>query len=79
MPGKTGFELVDWVRRESHCRWLPVIVLTSSDEPRDIQKAYELGANAYVTKNGSISELSALLKDLYEFWKQTAELPSQHV
>jgi CheY-like chemotaxis protein len=75
MPGKSGFEVLNWLRRESRCRSMPLIILSSSPEPRDIARAYEFGANAYLVKSSDMDHFSAILKDLYEFWKQTAELP----
>src|SRR4051794_4315061 len=43
MPRKNGFELLEWVRSRSEYSTLPVIMLSSSDVPRDVKRAYELG------------------------------------
>src|SRR5438105_4362843 len=43
MPGMDGFEVLQWIRRQPGLSGLRVVVLTSSDEPRDVKRAYELG------------------------------------
>jgi CheY-like chemotaxis protein len=50
MPFVDGFEVLAWARAQSGLKQLPVVVLTSSAEDRDRQKAAELGANAYFVK-----------------------------
>src|SRR5687767_2556057 len=49
MPRVNGLELLDWIRRHSAFPHLPVVVLTSSDEFKDINSAYTLGANSFLT------------------------------
>src|SRR3954464_7218868 len=44
MPGKDGFEVLQWLREQSNLKPAPVVVLTSSEQPSDIEKAKELGA-----------------------------------
>ena len=47
MPRKTGFEVLEWVKGNSKpLRRIPVVIVSSSDNPSDINRAYELGANA---------------------------------
>ena len=50
MPRKNGFEVLQWVRTQPVLQRIPVIMLSSSQEPEDIQRAYELGANSFITK-----------------------------
>src|SRR5687768_8317925 len=50
MPFKTGFEVLEWLRRDPALRTVPVIILTSSTQDTDVHKAYTLGANAYLVK-----------------------------
>lgn len=75
MPRKTGFEALQWVRQQKNLKSLPVMMLSSSGEQKDIDKAYELGANAYLVKRGQIDELSYVLKQACNFWKQGVSLP----
>src|SRR4051794_32191376 len=47
MPRVDGFEVLKWIRQESACRSLIVVVLTSSDEISDVNEAYARGANSF--------------------------------
>jgi CheY-like chemotaxis protein len=76
MPRRSGFEVLAWVRCQPGLRRLPVVVLTSSRDPTDIGKAYDLGVNAYVVKPGHADELAQLARTLSEFWLRFSEWPS---
>lgn len=67
MPKVNGFELLLFIKR-SQLIVVPTIVLTTSSDPDDINKAYQLGANAFHTKPNSMDELLVMLKRIYEYW-----------
>src|SRR5687768_5713760 len=48
MPLKNGFEVLQWIRTQTKLRKLIVVLFTSSNQPSDIEKAYELGVNSYL-------------------------------
>lgn len=50
LPRKSGFEVLQWMRRDPVLKEVPVLVHSSSPEPRDILRAYALGANSYFVK-----------------------------
>src|SRR5690349_19737256 len=50
MPGLSGFDVLRWIRQQPGLRTLRVVVLTSSDETRDVNLAYQLGANSFLVK-----------------------------
>jgi CheY-like chemotaxis protein len=50
MPGTDGFEVLSWIRDQRQFSDLPVVMLTSSDEIRDVNRAYQLGANSFLVK-----------------------------
>ena len=50
MPKKDGFEVLQWIRQQPCLKRLRVVVLTTSDNPDDIDRAYELGANSFMVK-----------------------------
>ncbi len=50
LPGMDGFDVLRWIRREPNFGSLPVIVLTSSEQIRDVNRAYQLGANSFLVK-----------------------------
>ena len=68
MPRKNGFEVIDWVRRESDLKALHIIVLTTSGDLSDVKRAYETGANSFVTKSVDMLELTEQLKGMKSHW-----------
>lgn len=68
MPLMNGLEFLQWRREQPALHSIPVLMLTSSDSQHDITAAYEFGANAYLVKPVSSSELSSLLISAHEFW-----------
>jgi CheY-like chemotaxis protein len=71
MPGISGFEVVEWMRKNPATRLTPIIVLSSSSLPADINRTYELGANAYMVKPPDHRALERLLQTIGEFWLAT--------
>jgi CheY-like chemotaxis protein len=68
MPKVDGFSVLEWVRRERSLKRVPIVMLTSSQEPRDIDHAYDLGANSYLTKPCDFQGLTETVKWLDEYW-----------
>jgi CheY-like chemotaxis protein len=68
LPYKSGFELLQWIRGESSLDACIVVVLTSSSEERDIEKAYKLGAHSFLTKPPTQAMLSELMLLLKDYW-----------
>jgi CheY-like chemotaxis protein len=64
LPRKSGLEVLHWIRASPTLRALPVILLTSSHQTRDIQAAYTLGANGYLVKPASADKLVDLVRAL---------------
>ena len=63
MPGTNGFEVLRWLRRHDGFASLPVVMLSSTDNSRDLARAAKLGAQCYVTKYPSTSTLSEIVRD----------------
>ena|ERR1039457_3009814 len=68
MPKLDGFDVLKWVRRRPELADLLVVLFSSSDEPRDISRAYDLGANWYLVKPHSMDELTALVGRFKKYW-----------
>ena len=64
MPRKNGFEVLSWIREQPALRRLCVHVLSASDLPADIRRAYDLGANSYMVKPRNLDGLTHLAKTL---------------
>jgi CheY-like chemotaxis protein len=75
MPRKGGFEVIQWVREQPGLKRLPLVVLTSSKEDPDINRAYELGANTYLVKPVKFEGLVEMMKTLNLYWLILAEKP----
>jgi CheY-like chemotaxis protein len=76
LPRRSGHEVLEWLRaQEEGLRRLPVVVLTSSREPRDINRAYELGANSYLVKPVSFDALLDMVRVLEHYWLALSERP----
>ncbi len=76
MPKKSGIEVLTWIREQPSFRSLPVLVLTSSLQDTDIERAYLAGANAYLAKPSQPDELTVMAQTINNFWlaqNRTAE------
>lgn len=68
MPRLDGLEVLRHVKSDEHLRSTPVVMLTSSQDERDVRQSYELGANAYVVKPVEFRQFAAVLQHLNTFW-----------
>ncbi len=75
MPMVSGFDVLEWVRDQAGLRRLPVAVLTSSNQPADINRAYDLGANSYIVKPTTWEDLEALVSTLRHYWLHLNQEP----
>lgn len=75
MPILSGFETLRYLKSSELFRCIPVIILTTSEEPDDIRQSYTLGANAFLTKPASHACLKDLVINLRNFWLVQAHLP----
>ena len=72
MPRLDGFDVLEWVRKQPRLSGLQVVIFSSSGEPKDINRAYGLGANWYLVKPHSMEELTALVGRFKKFWLEGA-------
>ena len=75
MPRKTGLDVLVWLQEQPELRCIPVVVLSSSAQARDIDKAYDLGANAFVVKPASVEKRVELARLIGAFWLELNEEP----
>src|SRR6267378_1123057 len=68
MPRVDGFEVVKWIRARPEFKSLVVIVLTASDQIRDVNHAYALGANSFMVKPTDFENVVRMTKVAYEHW-----------
>ncbi len=77
LPRMDGRELLEKLKADPDLRRIPVVVLTSSNAPRDIARAYDLHANCYLVKPSEFSEIEEVARRLTEFWLETVRLPDR--
>ncbi|HLY76215.1 MAG TPA: response regulator [Planctomycetota bacterium] len=79
LPKMSGFEVLQWIRQHPNFCRIPVIMFTSSRERIDVDRAYKLGANAYLLKSVDHRDLVEALKRLRAFWMDLALHPTLSV
>lgn len=68
MPGKSGFELLEWIRENEPTKGLVVIMMSGSASEKDIARSYSLGANSYLSKPDTREELLKTLNHFRSYW-----------
>jgi len=76
MPRMDGLEFLDIVKKDIKFKMIPVIMLTSSREEKDLFKGYDLGVNAYVVKPVDFASFAEIVKEIGIFWAIINELPA---
>jgi len=75
LPRRSGLEVLSWLKTTAELRRIPVIVLTSSRENVDVDRAYELGVNSYLVKPVEFNALLELIRTLNLYWLVMNEHP----
>jgi CheY-like chemotaxis protein len=75
LPGISGFDVLKWIRQQPGLKTLRVAMLTSSDLTQEINQAYELGANMFLTKPVDLDKLVEMMKVLHAHWLKHAHAP----
>jgi CheY-like chemotaxis protein len=75
MPRVNGFEVLKWLRAEPGLSSLRVLVLTSSDQIRDVNEAYQLGANSFMVKPSDFEDITQLSRLIQDFWLKASQAP----
>jgi CheY-like chemotaxis protein len=68
MPRKSGFEVLECIKQDGTLKRIPVVIVSSSDQPQDINRAYELGANAYMIKPMDFRSVEHLFQSITHYW-----------
>jgi len=76
LPRKNGREVLAEVKQDPHLRRIPVVVMTSSDDEKDILTAYNLYVNCYVTKPVDLDQFIKVVKSIEHFWFCVVKLPA---
>jgi two-component system response regulator len=78
LPKVDGLEVLRGIRADERTQLLPVVILTSSREERDLIEGYKLGANSYVRKPVDFSQFAEAVRQLGLYWFVLNEMPPSH-
>ena len=76
LPGKSGYEVLSEIKHHEQWRLTPTVILSSSETSADILKSYDLRANAYLTKPGTLEGYEIVAEKIHTFWLDIAQLPA---
>ncbi len=77
LPKKGGLEVLAEIKSDENLKLIPVIVLTISEEERDIFEVYGLSANCYITKPVNYKQFIKVVRAIEDFWLTIVKLPSK--
>jgi len=75
MPIMDGQSFLGWVKNQPKLSKIPLIVLTNSNDPLDIETAYEMGASSYIAKPVTLEKLVHAVKTIEDYWLSIVTLP----
>ncbi len=75
LPKKDGREVLADIKKDPELRRIPVVVLTTSDDERDVLKAYDLHVNAYIKKPVDLEQFIKVVETVEDFWLGVVRLP----
>ncbi len=77
LPRKDGRQVLAEMKQDPDLKRIPVVILTTSQDPDDILRTYNLHANCFVTKPAGLDDFMAVVRAIEEFWLTTAKLPKE--
>ena len=75
LPKMDGRDVLANIKADIRLNTIPIIVLTISDAPEDLEKCYQLHANCYLTKPSQLDEFEKLVMSINEFWLKNVKIP----
>jgi chemotaxis family two-component system response regulator Rcp1 len=75
LPLLSGFEVLEFIKSEPGLKKLPVVVLSGSSNPYEIERCYAAGANSYISKPVGLQQVFDMAEHLISYWFEHASLP----
>lgn len=76
LPGTDGREVLAELRQDEDLQMIPVVIFSTSSNPKDIDACYRYGVSGYLVKPMDVQRLNQLVQTFLEYWFQAVELPS---
>ncbi|MDX2230474.1 MAG: response regulator [Leptolyngbyaceae cyanobacterium bins.349] len=76
LPGTDGREVIEQVKQDQSLKSIPIVVLTTSSNPRDVDSCYHFGINSYMLKPIGVPELRHTIKNFLHYWFEAIVLPT---
>jgi CheY-like chemotaxis protein len=76
LPKKNGWEVLAEIKDDANLRRIPVVIMTTSDDQKHVDEAYDLHANCYVTKPIDVDEFIGAVRKIEDFWLTIVRLPA---
>jgi len=77
MPRKNGFEVLHEIKQDEKLKSIPVVIMTVSNDEKDILKSYNLHANCYITKPVDFMQFCEIVRHIENFWFSIVTLPKR--
>ncbi len=77
LPGLDGRQVLERIRQDASLRDIPVIILSTSDNPKDVQSCYQFGVSAYLLKPVDMDRFERMVRLFKEFWLEFVVLPQE--
>lgn len=77
LPGIDGREVLRRIKQNENLRTIPVVVFTTSNNPRDIEDCYQYGVNSYIVKPINFAQLKRGIQTLLDYWFEVTTLPDR--
>lgn len=75
LPGTNGYDVLQAIKSDERVKSIPVVVLSTSNNEKDVETCYAMGANSYMTKSIDLADFLASMQRMADFWLDIAVLP----
>jgi two-component system response regulator len=76
MPRMDGREALEQIKSDPKLKHIPIVILTTSEDTKDINRSYAAGVNSFISKPDDYDQLIDIFKTLYQYWLKIASLPT---
>ncbi|AFY56716.1 response regulator containing a CheY-like receiver domain and an HTH DNA-binding domain [Rivularia sp. PCC 7116] len=79
LPGTDGREVLEQIKQDEKLRTIPVIVFTTSSNPKDIKTCYSFGVNSYILKPMNLQKSKEVMRYILDYWFKIVVLPEEGI